>query len=171
MVRSRHRQLVYRFPVFAFASWLACGSGKDEVRILDRACASNACSTSGTARYTTGIWPGATGIAVGPGPGTVQVPIEVSSTGTLEALVSGTGTLQSMCSWETSGQSTTLSTDGGLVDYQWVTLCVVTACDPTNPTGCSSQGSVQIGTQDSASAIDIADVQVKAFPQPGGCKG
>lgn len=87
-------------------------------RLLDRACASaTACTTSGKARRTTGITDDSVGFELGPGGGSVTIPLVADSSSDevlVEVLVAGSGKVDVSSSELSASDSFTLSGD-----YEW----------------------------------------------------
>lgn len=76
------------------AALLACATTPP--RLLDEACRDRRCTTTGSARETTGLTADSIGFVLGPGPGRVTIPMDDSGAFTydaLELLVKGSGSV------------------------------------------------------------------------------
>ncbi len=108
----------------------ACGREDGEARLVDRACRSGRCMTSGSARQVSGITSDSVGFRLGPGPGKIVIPLPTfSSQGNnsfhVELLAAGTGRLrtrltQGTCDPSGSGCSLVDSASSFLGrEYRW----------------------------------------------------
>lgn len=93
-------------------------AGPGDPRLLDRACSgSDRCTTSGKARRTTGITADSVGFELGPGGGSVVIPLLADSSSdevSVEVLVAGSGKVDVSSSELSASDSFTLSDD-----YEW----------------------------------------------------
>ncbi len=72
---------------------LACASTPE--RLLDQTCTEQRCQTTGSAHETSGLTGDSLGFEIGPGPGSVAIPVHhnVLTDGPLELLLKGSGSL------------------------------------------------------------------------------
>jgi hypothetical protein len=118
-------------------------------------CAANACPSTGSARFTTGVIANTEGLVLGPGPGQVTLPIASNLSSnkgvTIQVLASATrGSFVATVTGGDAGPSTQRLEPSR--DFQWLT---VADCDGS---GCAT--SVRVATDDETSVIQIADLQV-----------
>lgn len=96
----------------------------EDPRLLDRACeSSDDCKTSGKARKTTGITADSLGFELGPGGGSVTIPLRAEGGGdqvSVEVLVAGTGQVEVSSSELSASESFTLGDD-----HEWFPLAGV----------------------------------------------
>lgn len=135
---------------------------KPDVRALDSMCQGNACVTTGSARRTTGITADSVGYQLGPGAGSLRIPVD-GQAGGLSVLVRGKGNFYlslvgcSSCSPE-SREATS--------DYRWVDLYSVEdggidGYDAAPYVGAEPppQYTIELSVEGDGSHIDIADLK------------
>jgi len=119
-------------------------------------CAANACPSTGSARFTTGVVANTEGLVLGPGPGQVTLPIASNLSSdrgeTIEMLVSATrGSFVATVTGGDAGPSTQRLEPTR--DFQWL---IVADCGG----GSSCATSIGVATDDDTSVVQIADLQV-----------
>jgi hypothetical protein len=184
--RTKARRPVVRapLPVAALLAGITCSpalrADLTAPRLLDRVCAGGACALSGSARATSGIAPGSTAIAIGPGAGSVRIPLGGFAAMTtrqaewhVEVLLGGSGTVVATCNGapcpgaDADAGASRFAPDGS---YVWTTVEQVrsTYC-PYGSDGCSpfpapleAGATLELTTDDPNSTIAIADLRIEA---------
>jgi len=118
-------------------------------------CAANACPSTGSARFTTGVVANTEGLVLGPGPGQATLPIASNLSSdkgvTIQLLASATrGSFVATVTGGDAGPSTQRLQPTG--DFQWLTVA--------DCSGNSCATSIRVATDDGTSVVQIADLQV-----------
>lgn len=146
-----------RAMLCAFAaalSFFACG-GDPEVkhsqsRLLDDACTVGSCPLTGSARRTSGITPDSSGFQLGPGSGSVTIPIALPSgydNQLIEVLVAGTGNARVGASLIQLSPSP-----------RWVPVD-----RSTQPSSSGTPEAVSVGVDTDGSVLSLYDVRATSF--------
>lgn len=166
----RTRALVIALVVTASG---ACSSDvESQTRLIDVACRGGGCQTSGSGKQTSGITSGSIGFRVGPGPGTVTIPIpDFSEPGDdsfeAQVLVRGNGSFKArldqldcgsgsgVCTSKLIDSSTQVARD----EYEWLSVGIVNnANDPV------FEGfRVQLEVTSDTAELQVADVRYDSF--------
>jgi hypothetical protein len=147
-----------RAALLSLLAWGACGTPSGRMNPtfdLAALCAADACPTTGSARFTTGVIANTEGLVLGPGPGQVTLPIASNLSSdrgvTIQVLAAATsGSFVATVTGGDAGPSTQRWQPAR--DFQWLT---VADCG-----GSSCATSIQVATDDATSVVQIADLQV-----------
>ncbi len=139
--------------------------GPRDPRLLDRACDNDdSCGTAGNAQRTTGITEDSVGYRLGPGSGSLRVPLERKGMGddfTLELLVAGNGNAEiSLEQTNVVKQSLSLSDE-----YEWAEVEGRFSSYSYDPSG-QVELTIQV---DNDSKLDLADLRAKNLDYVSSC--
>ena len=132
------------------------GSPTPQVRSLDSMCQGDACTTMGSTRKTSGPTADSIGYRLGPGLGTLDIPVDSGIAG-LSVLVRGSGHFHATLSDCTGCPRLSYAVGA---DYAWVDLIAHDAGSAQSyDAGLSSYPGIELSVDDDGSHVDLADVR------------